>query len=158
MGKLAAAALAAFGIDQLSKLFVVHLLNLRELGAIDVAPPWLRFRMGWNEGINFGLMSGAGAKWILIALAFGICAAVLWWARSFRRPLAQVSAGLVVGGAMANVLDRLLYGAVADFLNMSVPGVSNPYAFNLADVFIFAGAFGLVLFADKADDGTADAR
>ncbi|UWQ21434.1 signal peptidase II [Jannaschia sp. W003] len=158
MGKLAATALAAFGIDQLSKLFVVHLLNLREVGAMDVAPPWLRFRMGWNEGINFGLMSGAGAKWALIALALAICGAVLWWSRGFRHPLAFVSAGLVVGGALANVLDRLLYGAVADFLNMSVPGIHNPFAFNFADVFIFAGAFGLVLFADKAGDGAADAR
>jgi signal peptidase II len=49
-----------------------------------------------------------------------------------------------VGGALGNALDRVLYGAVADFLNMSCCGIRNPYAFNLADVFIFAGAAGLI--------------
>lgn len=49
---------------------------------------------------------------------------------------------------MGNVLDRVVYGAVADFLNMSCCGFTNPYAFNIADVAIFAGAFGLIFFAD----------
>ena len=52
----------------------------------------------------------------------------------------------LIGGALGNVLDRVLYGAVADFLNMSCCGIENPYAFNVADIAIFAGAFGLVLF------------
>ncbi len=57
-----------------------------------------------------------------------------------------ISAGLLVGGAIGNVIDRLLYGAVADFLNMSCCGFENPYAFNVADIAIFAGALGLILF------------
>ncbi len=58
---------------------------------------------------------------------------------------AQASAGLLVGGAIGNVIDRILYGAVADFLNMSLPNWRNPYSFNVADIAIFLGALGLVL-------------
>ena len=57
--------------------------------------------------------------------------------------------GLLIGGALANVLDRVIYGYVLDFLNMSCCGINNPFVFNLADVFIFAGAIGLVLFEGK---------
>lgn len=153
MGKLWAAAIVAFAIDQASKVWVVHLLNLKEIGRLEPLPPYLVFQMGWNTGINFGILSGANAKWVLIAVALVITAALLWWARKFTRPIAFVSAGLVIGGALANVLDRLIYGAVADFLNMSCCGIDNPFSFNIADVFIFAGAFGLVLFADDAKAG-----
>jgi signal peptidase II len=52
----------------------------------------------------------------------------------------------LIGGAIGNVIDRIAYGAVADFLNMSCCGIENPYAFNVADIAIFAGALGLVLF------------
>ena len=149
-------AVAAFAVDQLSKLAVVHLLDLKSLGAIEVAPPYLTFLMGWNEGINFGLLHGAGARWLLIAVAVGVSLLLVRWARGFTRTAPLVSAGLIVGGALANALDRILYGAVADFLNMSCCGIANPYAFNLADVFIFAGALGLVFLGE--DDRARDAK
>ncbi len=60
----------------------------------------------------------------------------------------QIAAGLLIGGALGNVIDRALYGYVLDFLNMSCCGIRNPYVFNLADVFIFAGAIGLAFFDD----------
>ena len=63
--------------------------------------------------------------------------------------LAQVSAGLLIGGALANVADRLIYGYVLDFLNMSCCGINNPFVFNVADIFIFAGAIGLVFFGEE---------
>ncbi|WP_308917059.1 signal peptidase II [Jannaschia sp. LMIT008] len=151
MGRLSAAALAAFGLDQLSKVVVVHLLNLREVLFLDVWPPFLTFRMGWNTGINFGLLAGQAelTRWILVALAVAVSAGLAWWARRLVRPIARISAGLVIGGALANALDRVIYGAVADFLNVSCCGIHNPFAFNLADVFIFAGAAGLVLWGDE---------
>jgi signal peptidase II len=61
--------------------------------------------------------------------------------------MAELSGGLLVGGALGNVVDRIAYGAVADFLNMSCCGIENPYAFNIADIAIFAGAIGLVIFS-----------
>ena len=56
---------------------------------------------------------------------------------------------MLIGGALGNVVDRVVYGAVADFLNMSCCGIENPFAFNVADVAIFVGAIGLVLFTGK---------
>ncbi|MFZ5964553.1 signal peptidase II [Thalassococcus sp. BH17M4-6] len=139
-----------FLLDQATKYAVVHWLDLRTRGEIDVLPPFVNFRMAWNYGINFGLLSGQTqlTKWLLVSVALGIVLFVLVWLR--RDPpgrLGLISGGLLIGGALGNVIDRLLYGAVADFLNMSCCGISNPYAFNVADISIFAGALGLVLFA-----------
>lgn len=138
-----------FLLDQGLKYLVVHVMDLRGIGQIDVLAPLLNLRMAWNYGINFGLMAADSAltRWGLIAVALVISAAVLWWVR--REPggrWQKIAAGLLVGGALGNVVDRVLYGAVADFLNMSCCGIDNPYAFNVADIAIFAGALGLVIF------------
>ncbi|MEY3004733.1 MAG: hypothetical protein RLZZ491_1909 [Pseudomonadota bacterium] len=149
-----------FALDQGSKYAVVHAMGLIERGIIEVAPPFLTFKMGWNTGINFGLFSGGPEvmRWLLILLSLGISGWLVWWARhGLTQPMALIAAGAVIGGALGNGLDRLIYGAVADFLNMSCCGIDNPFTFNLADVGIFAGAFGLLIFANdrKMDrDGT----
>lgn len=146
------AAAVTFVIDQITKFVVVWGMDLATKGAIDVLPPFLNFRMAWNRGVNFGLFANdAGImRWVLIALAFAITGFVLWWMARDKPPApAQIAAGLLVGGAMGNVIDRVLYGAVADFLNMSCCGISNPFAFNVADIAIFVGAFGLVLLPHK---------
>jgi signal peptidase II len=140
-------------LDQATKYLVVHMLNLRSVGVIEVWPPYLTFRMAWNEGVNFGLLGGAGdlGRWLLIGVAVAISAWVLHWARRERKNrMVQVAAGLLVGGALGNVIDRLIFGAVADFLNMSCCGISNPYAFNVADIAIFLGAAGLILAPARA--------
>ena len=146
-------AALVFVIDQVSKYWVIHLLELpRRLGGqLEVFPPYLKLIMTWNKGINFGLLAGdkASTKWILIAIALMITAWVAWWMRREPRLLARISAGLLIGGALGNVVDRLAYGAVADFLNMSCCGFSNPYAYNVADIAIFAGAIGLILFTGE---------
>ena len=148
-------AIATFAIDQVSKLGVVQGLNLIERGVIEVVPPYLVFRMAWNRGINFGLLANDAelVRWGLILISLAISAWVWVWVRRETPGLwAQISAGLLVGGALGNVIDRILYGAVADFLNMSCCGFENPYAFNVADIAIFIGAVGLVIFTggDKA--------
>ena len=140
----------AFLLDQVTKYIVVHAMNLRVLGAIDVWPPFLNLRMAWNHGINFGLMARDSdiMRWSLIVVACAISAFVIWWVHNEPGGRWQkIAAGLLVGGALGNVVDRLLYGAVADFLNMSCCGIDNPYAFNVADISVFAGAFGLVIFS-----------
>lgn len=145
-------AIVTFLLDQLSKVIVVQLMNLKSVGGIDVLPPFLVFRMAWNRGANFGILSGHGdlLRWGWVALAVGISIWVLTWVKreNFSR-LGKISAGLLIGGALGNALDRVVYGAVADFLNMSCCGFSNPYSFNVADIAIFAGAFGLILFTGE---------
>ena len=137
-------------LDQMTKYLVVHYLELDRVGAIDVLPPWLNLRMAWNQGINFGLFSGdaSWSRWVLIAVALAISAWVwVWIARDQHSGLVKFSAGLLIGGALGNAWDRVSHwGAVADFLNMSCCGIVNPYAFNVADIAIFAGAAGLILF------------
>ncbi|MDQ1900862.1 signal peptidase II [Paracoccus sp. WLY502] len=143
-----------FVMDQALKYWVVHVMQLDRVREIDVMPPWLNLRMAWNQGINFGLMASDTdvTKWLLIAVALAIVAWVwIWIWRADAGRFARVAAGLLIGGAVGNVIDRLLYGAVADFLNMSLPGWQNPYSFNVADIAIFAGAIGLVLVPQKKE-------
>jgi signal peptidase II len=143
-------ALATLILDQVSKLGVVFGLNLFDRGVIEVLPPYLTFRMAWNKGVNFGLLSQDSdlARWILVAVSLLISAWVVYWLNRDAITLrTAISGGLLVGGALGNVIDRVAYGAVADFLNMSCCGIENPYAFNVADIAIFAGAIGLVLFS-----------
>lgn len=142
------AGTTAFLADQASKYAVVHAMGLSRIQTIEVLPPFLTFRYGENQGINFGLLDGDASlqRWVLIGLSLAIAGAVLVWVlRTTSTRLMQISAGLLIGGALGNVVDRLLYGYVLDFLNMSCCGINNPFVFNIADVFIFAGAAGLVL-------------
>ena len=145
-------ALVVAGLDQLSKLIVVRWMDLKTLGVIEVWPPYISFRMAWNRGVNFGLFSGSSdlTRWLLVAVAVAISAWVIWWIARERPGLpGQLAAGLLVGGAIGNIADRLTWGAVADFLNMTCCGIANPYAFNIADISIFAGALGLVIFTGR---------
>ena len=135
--------------DQISKAAVVHGLNLKTVGRIEVLPGLVEFRMAWNRGVNFGLGASGSEllRWGLVVLAVAISAWVIWWVRHERLATrAQIFAGLLVGGALGNVVDRLLYGAVADFLNVTCCGIDNPWSFNIADIGVFAGAIGLALF------------
>jgi len=141
-----------FVLDQASKWIVVGYLNLRTVRAIDVLPPFLNLRMAWNEGINFGLFSGFGSdilRWSLIVIALVVAACVFWWGRKINGWFGSFLLGSIIGGALGNTVDRILYGAVADFLNMSCCGLNNPYSFNIADIAIFVGAAGLVLFSER---------
>ena len=143
-------ALCALSLDQASKWVIVFYMGLERKLAIDVFPPFLNFRMGWNTGINFGLLSDYPdtMRWILVGLTVVISIGLLVWGRrTFSSSAEWISAGLIVGGALGNAMDRVFYKAVADFLNMSCCGINNPFTFNVADIFIFLGAVGLILFS-----------
>lgn len=148
-----------FLLDQATKYYVVHWLGLinEPSGRIIVYPPFLEFRMAWNRGVNFGIGAGYDMRWVLIGVAVAISVGVigwLWKAGGTRNMM--IAAGLLVGGAIGNVVDRVIYGAVADFLNMSCCGIDNPYAFNVADIAIFAGGIGLAFLSE--DGGSKPSR
>ena len=104
--------------------------------------------MAWNKGINFGLFEGDSVMqaYVLTAISILISIVFFTWLRNSTSFLTQILAALVIGGALGNAIDRLLYGAVADFINITCCGLRNPYSFNLADVFIFIGLIGLLVF------------
>lgn len=146
--------LATLALDQLSKWYVVRHLRLDERQEINVIDPYLNFRMAWNQGVNFGLFASEQdvIRWVLVAVAVVICGWVsVWLWRTRPSRWVQIASGLLIGGAAGNVIDRLLYGAVADFLNMSLPSWRNPFSFNVADIAIFLGAVGLVLLPGPLD-------
>ena len=151
------AGAVVFAADRLSKWWVVEWMDLDHFGRIEVLPPYLNLVMAWNRGINFGIGASGPEmmRWALILLAVAISVALVWWVhrRDAREDAKQSApalawgAGVIVGGALGNAWDRLQYGAVADFLNMSCCGIDNPFAFNIADVAIFAGAALIALKA-----------
>ncbi|MDO5648598.1 signal peptidase II [Paracoccus sp. (in: a-proteobacteria)] len=152
MGLVAWVAGVVFMLDQMLKYLVVQVMDLARVQQIDVIPPYLNLRMAWNQGVNFGLFASGHdtMRWVLMGIAAVICVWVwIWVWRSNAGVLARIAAGLLIGGALGNVVDRAIYGAVADFLNMSLPGWRNPYSFNVADIAIFAGAIGLVFMPQK---------
>ncbi len=146
--------------DQASKWAVIDRMALDQRLYIPVFDPYLNFVMAWNTGINFGLFGSDSdvMRHVLIAIAVLICAVVwVWVRREGAGRWMQLGAGLLVGGALGNVIDRVRWGAVADFINMSCCGFRNPYSFNIADVAVFAGAFLLIVFSGRnrqTDAGT----
>ena len=141
-----------FLADQITKYIVLYQVKLPDLPGerLDVFPPFLVLKMARNKGVNFGLFAGYDMRWVLIAVAIAICVGILIWLRKVGgTKWTYIAAGILIGGALGNVVDRILYGWVADFLNMSCCGIHNPFAFNIADVAIFIGAVLLAFLPDQ---------
>ena len=135
-------------LDQLSKWFVVFYLELEQKLYLSLNNQFMNFYMAWNKGINFGLFEGDSAiqAYILAGISIVISIVFYIWLRNSTSFLMQILASLVIGGALGNAIDRFLYGAVADFINVTCCEIRNPYSFNLADIFIFVGLIGLLIF------------
>ena len=135
-------------LDQLTKWFVVFYLELQQKLYLNLNNPFINFYMAWNKGINFGLFQGNSVTqaYLLTAVSVVISIVFFIWLRNAKSFITHLLAALVIGGALGNAIDRLLYGAVADFINVTCCGLRNPYSFNLADVFIFIGLIGLLVF------------
>jgi signal peptidase II len=95
-----------------------------------------------NTGINFGLASEATtSRQILLAIvSLLVCAAAILWGVISQSKWASMIAGLLAGGGLANAYERIAFGGVFDYLNVSFAFFSNPFSFNLADIYIFIGA------------------
>lgn len=142
------AALIACALDQASKLYLLNVFELAARGPVRVLP-FLDFVLVRNTGISYGLFAqdGAAAQWVLLAIK-AVAVALLWaWLAHAATRLAALSLGLIIGGAVANAIDRLAYGWVVDFVHFHVVTGNfrfSWYVFNLADVAIVAGVIGLL--------------
>ncbi len=138
-GRALGLGVAILLLDRLSKWWVLtHLSGGR---VIEILPV-LDLRLVWNTGISMGLLQDGG--WPLTLMVVVVTAVVAWWLWQARGGLEAWSLGIVLGGAVGNLIDRLRFGAVVDFVHFHV-GSWSFYVFNLADAALTLGAIGLVL-------------
>jgi signal peptidase II len=150
-----AATFIACAADQASKLWLIMVYDLAGKGVVKLAP-FVDLVLTWNTGISYGWFQQEGplGQWALLALKV-IAVALLWiWLARATSRLSAISLGLIIGGALGNAIDRLVYGAVADFVLLHVETATwrfNWYVFNLADVAIVVGVAGLLYESLRGD-------
>ncbi|MGO4572965.1 signal peptidase II [Microvirga sp. 2TAF3] len=137
-------ALLTLILDQATKLYTLFVFELpvKEPVALN---PFVNLIVVWNRGISYGLFqqnSNLG-RWILIVVSLLAAIGLSFWIRRTKGKLLAASLGLIVGGAVGNVIDRLVYGAVFDFIQFQL-GDWSWYVFNVADAAIVAGVVGLL--------------
>ena len=132
-------AFVAAVLDQLSKFFVLNYV-LETYPYIKITP-FFNIVNAWNTGVSFSMFSSGGlsGKILLSSAALVIVALLLWWLSKEKKKILQIALGLIIGGALGNVIDRIRLGAVFDFLDFYVSDYHWP-AFNIADSTICIGA------------------
>lgn len=138
-------ALFALAADQLHKYWMIEIYGIAERGRVAITS-FLDLVMAWNPGISYGLLPQDSLLGRLLLIGFSAVAVIalfLWMSNSASR-LVAVSLGLIIGGAIGNLIDRLVYGAVADFFSFHFAGFYW-YIFNIADVAITMGVIGLII-------------
>ncbi len=146
-------ALATVLADQLSKFAILRIIDLPERGPINLLPV-LSLTMVWNPGVSFGLLRSEGVvgRLALAGFALAVVTALAWWTRRTPRVLTAVGLGLVMGGAVGNnLVDRLRFGRVADFIDVSGLGFF-PWVFNVADSAITVGVAILLVDSLRRTD------
>ena len=143
-----ALAIAVILADQISKHWVLFVYGLPQRGTVEVAP-FFSLSMVWNRGVSFGVFQAESdwGRWGLALFSGVVAVALVVWARRAERPFLAVALGLVIGGAVGNLIDRVRFGAVADFLDFS--RLYFPWVFNVADSAITIGVLLLVLDSFK---------
>ena len=147
-----------FLLDQASKWVIVHSVMNDRVAAIEVTG-FFNLVLVHNTGVSFGLGAGS-AVWVLVGISLAIVAGLLVWLRQQDRRWPSLAIGLVVGGALGNVIDRLHAPGVVDFLDFHVAGWHWP-AFNVADSAITIGVAMLVidgLFLERSHAKTLETR
>ena len=142
-GYLAFVALLTFAADQITKLIVMNTMQLGQV--IPVIPPVLDLHYITNRGVAFGLFSRLGDLFAVVAIV--IMSVIFWYYRSLRRRRLwlRTALGLQLGGALGNLLDRLRYGSVVDFVEFHIDAINFHYpVFNVADSAIVVGV-GILL-------------
>ena len=135
-------AVAAALLDQLAKYWVLGFFEARPGVDGVVVLPFFNLVLTWNRGVSFGLFNSGEARGTLVfaALSVLIVAALIFWLKRAGQGWLGLAIGLVIGGALGNIIDRLFRGAVVDFLDFHW-GEWHWFAFNLADACICVGVF-----------------
>ena len=130
-------------LDQLSKAWILG-TGLVPGESIRILP-FFKLSLVYNPGISFGLLAASGAgRWLLVLFALAVVIAVGVWARSLTKALPAVALSLIMGGALGNnIIDRVRFGRVTDFLDFSAIGF--PWVFNVADAAINVGVAVLLI-------------
>ncbi len=149
-----AIAAAVFLLDQAVKWWLLLAFDLDQRQPVRLTP-FLDLVLVWNRGVSYGWFASHSTETRLILIGLSLFAALaLWaWACSTRRPLVAVALGLVIGGALGNGLDRVVHGAVADYLLFHL-GSWSWYVFNIADSAIVVGV--ALLLYDSWRDGARE--
>jgi signal peptidase II len=142
------AALIVCAIDQLVKLWLIFVFDLGGKGFVSLAPI-LDLVLVWNTGISYGLFQQESdlGRWVLLSFKVAAVALLTIWLFRASSRLTAISLGLIIGGAVGNAIDRLAYGAVADFVLFHITTPTwqfRWYVFNVADAAIVAGVVGLL--------------
>ena len=144
-----AVALVVLVVDQLAKWFVTHPLGLNQLGDQLVLLPIFNFTYTENEGISLGLLNASNpvGRWMLVAVTSAIAVGVAVWIGRERNRLDRLALGMVLGGALGNILDRVRFGYVVDFADLHF-GAWRPFlVFNVGDAAISIAVVILLLRA-----------
>ena len=146
-------ALLVFVVDHLSKYWVVNILRLPERAGVEVLPFFSLTFVG-NVGVSMGLFPAGtpNGRWFLVAVTAAIAAAVVVWMQRERNRLDIAALGLVLGGALGNIVDRIRLGYVVDFLHFHWHEHSF-WVFNVADAAISIGVILLLARAVLAPKG-----
>jgi signal peptidase II len=130
--------------DQLHKAWMLYVYDIGAKGTVTLTP-FFDLVLVWNQGVSYGLLAQRTelGRWGLILFAFAAAIALVVWLARITSPLAAAAIGLIIGGAIGNAVDRILYGAVADFFSLHAFGFEW-YVFNIADTAIVAGVVGLL--------------
>jgi signal peptidase II len=146
MKKLYLSIGAVIALDQLTKWFLLVHVGMAERPPIEVTS-FFRLVMVWNKGISFGMFNSGEAfmPWLLMLVAVAISAWLFVLARASTICHERLAYGLIIGGALGNVIDRLRFRAVADFFYFHIGDLGWP-AFNIADAAICIGVGLLLLF------------
>ncbi len=152
-------ALVIFALDQLAKWFVTGPLELRAVGEVYLLPIF-QFTYTENNGISLGLLNATNpvGRWMLVALTGAIAIGVAYWIGKEKARFDQAALGLVLGGALGNIFDRVRFGYVVDFADLHF-GTFRPFlVFNVGDAAISIGVVILLLraFLTRKEQGEGD--
>ncbi len=145
-------ALLVLAADQLSKWWILHVYDLPNRATTEILP-FFNLTMVWNKGISMGMLQADGdlGRWLLVGATLLVAIGLMVWLLRAENKLVALALGAIIGGALGNIIDRALMGAVADFIHLHGFGYSF-WVFNVADAAISLGVIALIIDGLRGGD------